>query len=117
MRWERNRSGWDEIKWNRRQIWSCSLDLDPTQASEAPWARGISRSRRVREKRIGDELEDMRRIDSIRSTDIGSQPDSTKVLRQPKSRLRFVQQWNDTGCLVSLSLYHADRPIYIAEQV
>lgn len=68
----------------------CELDLDPTQASEAPWARGISRSRRVREKRIGDELGDVRRIEAIRSTDIGNRPDSTKVPRRPKSRLRFV---------------------------
>lgn len=52
---------------------SCDLDpdLDPTRAgeraSEAPWARGISRSRRVREKRIGEARERERWDGSIRS--------------------------------------------------
>lgn len=50
---------------------SCDLDLDPTRAgeraSEAPWARGISRSRRVREKRIDEERERERWGGSIRS--------------------------------------------------
>lgn len=55
----------EEKKRNPAAVFSRScdldLDLDPTRsgerASEAPWARGISRSRRVREKRIGEARE------------------------------------------------------------
>lgn len=95
------------------------LDLDPTQRS-ALGRRNLkiaARPRNAYRRRLVEGSRGETDRFDLFSTDIGNRPDSTKVPRRPKSRLRFVRQRNRYRMSRPYPLCRAaDDRIYVARE-